>query len=220
MFDIGDVLSKGWDDFKNNAGTLIAVTVIVFLVSFGTSVVFQVITRGVADSEGMVIGVSVMSVVVNIAVNTLLQLGTIGIFLKVVRGQEASIGDLFAHFDKIVPGFIASLLISIGVAVGMILLIVPGIIVAIMTAFSLWFIADRHLGAVEAIKASAEATKGQRMNLFLFGLAAIGISLLGILACCVGLLVTVPVLGCAGARIYLALTEGRGIGQQALAEVG
>jgi hypothetical protein len=44
------------------------------------------------------------------------------------------------------------------------------------------------------MKASWAATKGQRGEVFVLGIAGFGLSLLGVLMCCVGWLATTPIL--------------------------
>ena len=104
----------------------------------------------------------------------------------------------------------AQILVGLSVMLGLILLIVPGIIVALAFMFSSYLVVDKHRGPIEAIKESMRTTKGHRMQLFLLVLAIIGINILGLLALVVGLLVSIPVSMLAIVHAYRKLEHGAG----------
>lgn len=79
------------------------------------------------------------------------------------------------------------------VAVGFVLLIVPGVVVALTFMFTTFIVIDRALGPIEAMKESRRITHGHKWTLLGFSLMLVLINLLGILALVVGLLVTIPV---------------------------
>jgi uncharacterized membrane protein len=59
---------------------------------------------------------------------------------------------------------------------------------------------------MDALKKSWEMTQGHKLNIFVFGLLAIGVVIAGYIACFIGaLLVSVPVLVVAAAYIYLSI---------------
>ena len=76
-----------------------------------------------------------------------------------------------------------------------------GVLIATM-----WFVVDRNMSVVDSIKASFEATRGSLFNLFIFGVIAMALSIVGSIPCGLGLLVVVPVLSLAASHIYMALT--------------
>ncbi len=67
--------------------------------------------------------------------------------------------------------------------------IVPGVILAIMWAFVSPILAETNLEFWPAMKASADLTKGYRWELFCLVLASIPVMLLGLLCCCIGVVV-------------------------------
>jgi uncharacterized membrane protein len=62
------------------------------------------------------------------------------------------------------------------------------------------------MGPIEAMKASWSATRGQKGEIFVLGIAAVGLSLLGMLMCCVGLLATSPILYVAMAVAFIRMS--------------
>lgn len=89
-------------------------------------------------------------------------------------------------------------------------MIVPGIILGIKFWFFDYFIMDKKVGPIEALKRSAELTSGVKWKLFLFFLALTGINILGALLLLIGLFLTIPTTMMAAAFVYrklLAQTE-------------
>ncbi|MFM2387337.1 MAG: hypothetical protein RL660_2094 [Bacteroidota bacterium] len=102
-------------------------------------------------------------------------LGLAGYFLKVSRGENASIEDLFAGFKNFLNAFLAMLLMMIFMVIGFVLLIVPGIIVAL--GLSQTFNIMHHnptMSSVDCLKESWERMKGRKGDYFVFCLSFIG----------------------------------------------
>lgn len=99
----------------------------------------------------------------------------------------------------------ASILLGLAIAVGFLLLIVPGIIFTLMFMFTTFIVIDRELGPVEAMKESRRITHGYKWRLLGFGLVLALVNLLGILALVIGLLVSIPVSSLAFAHAYRTL---------------
>jgi uncharacterized membrane protein len=74
---------------------------------------------------------------------------------------------------------------------GFVLCIIPGVILAIMWQFSGYVIVENpSTGPVDALRRSAEITRGNRWQLLALGIVLIGINLVGLVACGVGLIFT------------------------------
>ena len=99
----------------------------------------------------------------------------------------------------------AGILVILAVVGGLILLIVPGIILALMFSQTLNLVVDRGMGPIEAMKESARMTKGYKWELFLLMLLTIAVTILGIIFLIVGLLVAMPVIALAQIHAYRAL---------------
>lgn len=182
-FSIEAAFRFGWDTFKKRPGFFIGMTAIIFAVSWATGFVI-----GMAGMKDNFIGN-----IVNLLVTTLLDLGVVATMLKVFDAPESATFNNLWHPHNYVPYLGATILTAIAVVVGLVLLIIPGIIAAMMLLFVKFIVVDRNLGPVEAMKESARITKGHRMTLFLFVLAIAVLNIIGAILLLVPLLVTIPV---------------------------
>lgn len=182
-FSIKAAFSYGWETFKKRPGFFIGVTVIILIVSWLSGFLIEML-----GGKGNIVGG-----LVNLAITTLLDLGVVATMLKVFDSVETvSFNDLW-HPKGYLPYLGATVLTAIIVVVGLILLIVPGIIAAMMLIFVKFVVVDRGMGPVDALKESARITKGHRMTLFLFVLAIAVLNIIGAILLFVPLLVTIPV---------------------------
>jgi uncharacterized membrane protein len=110
-----------------------------------------------------------------------------------IDGRPPRVGMMFEGFDRFGDAFLAYLVRTLLVALGFLCLIVPGIILAVMWAFTFPVLAETPLGFWEAMRRSAVLTEGYRWRLFLLALACIPVLLLGLLAACIGVFVAFPV---------------------------
>ena len=83
---------------------------------------------------------------------------------------------------------------GIAVAIGIFLLIVPGIYLAIRLQFYSAYIVEEDCGIIESLQKNWDLTKGQGMPLFLLLLAMIGTAIVGCILFFVGLFVAVPLI--------------------------
>ncbi len=138
----------------------------------------------------------------------IVSLGSIYIVLALVDGKKASIGEIFSQSHLFWRYLWASIVYGFAVAVGFILLIVPGVYMALKYGLYRYVIVDRpELSAMDALKESARLTDGIKWDLLIFSFALVGINLLGLLALGIGLLYTIPVSAMAYVALYRSLTR-------------
>lgn len=122
-------------------------------------------------------------------------------FILKIRGQPASVGDLFAGFTKaFLPLLLAGVLVSIFITVGLLCLVLPGIYLAIAYAFTYLLAVDRGLGFWEAMETSRKTVTRQWWRVLGLILLSIPFFLLGVAALVVGIFVALPLV--AGAFAY------------------
>jgi len=114
--------------------------------------------------------------------------------IKKLATGRLDIGDLFKGFNFFVPSLVAHILVSIFTALGMLLCIIPGLVIAAMYMFTFLFILDKKMDFWPAMQASAEIVKKDYMGFTLFIVALGLLQLLGVLACIIGIFVTLPIM--------------------------
>jgi uncharacterized membrane protein len=115
----------------------------------------------------------VISSIINILLMPI-TIGLVGYILKFTRGEKPEIKDIFGFYKNIVPILIVSLLVGLFVGLGFMLLVIPGIIVALMLSMCNYLLADGRTDAWQVIKDSAAMMKGHKWEYFVFGLSFIG----------------------------------------------
>ncbi|MBX3465738.1 MAG: hypothetical protein KF878_02430 [Planctomycetes bacterium] len=91
---------------------------------------------------------------------TLLWLGLFRLSLLALRDQPIVARDAFP-LAAVVSGGAVSLVTGVLMQAGLLLLIVPGLLVAVTTALAQHFVLDKNLGPVAALQASWTATRGR-----------------------------------------------------------
>lgn len=100
-----------------------------------------------------------------------------------------------------------SIMYSIMVFIGFILLIIPGILLALTFCMSPFLVIDKKMGMMESLKLSADMTKGYKLSMFVIWLEAIVINIIGLVCLGLGLLVTLPLTLLAYVFIYRYLLK-------------
>jgi uncharacterized membrane protein len=197
-FSVGESVSYGWNAYWKNVGPLVGITIVIFIVNVVGSALGQL-------SDSVVFGV-VMSLI-GWLVGLLLSFGLIRASLAVTRGEKPEVGMLFAT-DGFGPYIVASILFEIGVLIGLVLCIIPGIIFGIIFMFYGYVIAENPdlASPTDALRRSADITRGHRWELFALGLILLLINIVGVVACLVGLVFTYGISAIAIAYAYRSLS--------------
>ena len=205
-------VKRAWDLTIRHIGPLLAVvaiyvaiTVAFSLVSgaIGTAMGIQQTTSGsmtpASEPGGGMNGTHLAYVLVTNLVSTLLSvflmLGFVRIGLNIVSGKPFSVGMLFGQGGKVVRGFFAQILYGLMVVLGLLLLIFPGIYLALRYSQYLNAIVDKDMGIMDAFGYSARLTENNKLNIFVIFLFSIGILIAGCIALIVGLLFAYPMIG-------------------------
>ncbi|NUQ72879.1 MAG: hypothetical protein HUU21_04915, partial [Polyangiaceae bacterium] len=190
--DVGDVMDRSWKIFTANLGQLILgmflYIVVVMVAVFGSMLIMGIgggIAGALADAGNDEIGVAVMvisMVLFAVALFALTSWMVVGLFrwiLGVARGEPGGVGLIFSGGPYLLPAMGAGLLFTLATMLGYLACIVPGLFVALIFSQFLWLILDRNAGPLDSLSQSMRLTEGNRMSLFLLGLIAMGISLVG-----------------------------------------
>ena len=206
------VISDSWEIYKEQFGMTLAGFVIVFVLNNLANAPADIIRMVVPEmnpngGEILLMGVAwLFFTVLGMAINVWLMVGQFRYFLQIARGQTPQITDLFTGWPQFPKAFGLFLLLMLMVLAGTMLCIVPGVILALMFMPSLYLLVDRDMGVMESLNRSQELTNGNKGSLFLIGLFGIALAIGGLLACCIGILFTMPLASMTWTVAYLGMT--------------
>jgi hypothetical protein len=194
-FSISEALQFGWHKTREHSGILFQVMLTLFAL--------QVVQEMVSASIGRTLIGALASAALGI-LSIVISVGFTIIAIKLAHGHEAHYRDLFPWNRMVWLYFLASALAGLAVVGGLILLVIPGIIVALRLSMVRFAIVE---GArpFESLHQSWEATRGHFWRLLGLFLVLVGINIVGAILLLVGLLVTVPLSMLAWAHVYLKL---------------
>ncbi|WP_148611341.1 hypothetical protein [Nocardioides rubriscoriae] len=223
QYNVGNAVSYGWAKFQANAGQII----IAGLIAFVGIALFQVISlviRGIlvqgpectttsnfevtcTDGTGFFVSIfaSAIGSFLFFFVYQVIGAGIIRGSLAITEGRPFEYTELFKT-DKIGPVIITSLITGAIVFIGTLLCFLPGIIASFLLSYSLYFVIDKDLSPVDAIKASVDLVTKNLGTALVWAIVAFAITLVGAILCGVGLIVAIPVSIIGTAYTYKLLT--------------
>ncbi|WP_052464411.1 DUF975 family protein [Methyloceanibacter caenitepidi] len=193
----------GWDTFKKRPWFFVgaaAILLVANVLNVGVTSGVNRLTGGTLEEP------TIVSNLVNLALSALIIEGAVAFFLAAHDDPDGVAYSALWHPAFYWKFFATSLLTSLAIGFGLVLLIVPGLIAMVLFMFAGFLVVDRGLGPLDALKTSMEMTKGNRWPLFGFAVLTALILALGVLALGLGLLVAVPIVGLATAYAYRALS--------------
>ncbi|HRN96066.1 MAG TPA: DUF975 family protein [Candidatus Levybacteria bacterium] len=203
-FSVKEAFSFGWNTVLKNP-VIVLYTLGVYGLSFVVSQILNTIFRVDAQETNFIISF------LSTFITSFFWVGYLQVLFRLVEGKKIEINQLISRDYKLVFFYaLGTYIYVIGVLLGLVLLIVPGIIVGV--ALSMWMyvlLTHKDMHVIDAFKKSWEITKGHRMQLFLMALAALGVVLVGTLAILVGLLVAIPVIYLAFIHVYKKLSGSK-----------
>ncbi len=188
------MMSIAWERFKIHWVVLVFTYFVTLSIVYALAIVpaLVLVASGIKPGSAAYTGATLGLGAFQLVVSAYFQVGLTRLWLVAARGGSPSFGLMFSGFDRILPYLGFLLLNAFAMFFGFLLLIVPFVIVGLALCLGQWFVVDANMGPIEALSASRKATKGQRGDLFVLGLASVGLWVLGALMCGLGLFVTVP----------------------------
>jgi uncharacterized membrane protein len=128
--------------------------------------------------------------------------GVVQAAIKQLRGQTPVVGDIFSGLSKAVPLGIAGVVVSLGVNIGAMFCVVPGVLFGALSLLTMPLITDQNMQPMDALKKSIETLKGDMWSVLGYYLVFSIIASLGGALCGVGALFTMPLLPLGIALLY------------------
>lgn len=183
VLSIGGCLERSWNLLKANFWPLVGSTFVLFVVMM------------IAQS------IPLIGLLVSLLLTGVFYGGLYLYYLKKVRSQPAELGDVFSGFSlAFLPLMLATLVSSLLTMVGLLLLILPGIYLAVSYAFTYMLVIDKRLEFWAAMEVSRRVITAQWFRVFALILLGALIACLGVIGLIIGVFITIPIL--IGAIVY------------------
>ncbi|WP_278313469.1 hypothetical protein [Lolliginicoccus levis] len=182
-FDVMEAGRWAWSRFADNAPVwlgFVAILAVLQIVNF---------VAGLGQDQGS-IGVSLLTFLVGVAGTVIGWMMLRGALLT-ADGRKPAFGE-FAQLNNILHVVLASILVSIMVGIGLILLILPGLVIAFLAMFTIHSALDNNMDVISAIKNSFSLVSSNVGQALLLVLAFIVLGILTLITCGLGAFVTIP----------------------------
>lgn len=221
--NVSEVISKAWDFTKEHWLKMLLINIFVGIV---TSIVACVLTipdgyfSAIADAvngnnnainhlQSMAEQQNYKMSLLSGLISAIIELGVINAVLLVVLGKTESPSltkgyATTAYFKYI----LATILYDIIIIIGLCLCIVPGIYFASrLIMYKYILLDDSSVGVIDALQKSWNMTKDNVLNIILIAVLCVLINIVGVLCCCVGVLITATISYFAWAICYKKLSD-------------
>ncbi|CAB5002565.1 unannotated protein [freshwater metagenome] len=202
--EVGAAIGYGWKKFTENVGPFIILMIAVFV----AAVVLQLLRVLLTPSNGGLLALvwsSFLGAAIYIAL-LIVQAGVWRAGLAVTRGETPS-PSMLVETGNMVPYILTVIVVGIGLFIGILLCVLPGLIWLIFTAYAPLLALDKGMSPIDAIKGSINWVKENFGEVFLILLVSYLVYLAGACLCGVGALVSAPVSLVAVVYSYRALNN-------------
>ena len=176
---VGEVLSKSWGLFKENAGNLIVLFIVYFAVVFFANVVLGF--------------VPLIGWILSTIVSTVMLAGIYYAYLKVLKGEATNVNDMFSSIKEVLSNLaVMAIIKAVFIPIGFLLLIIPGIYLVVSYLFAELLVIDKKMDAWEALEESRKRITKNWFSYFALLIVLAVINFLGFIPLGLGLIVTVP----------------------------
>lgn len=170
-FTIGEIFGEAWQRTKGAKGTLLLAWLFYIIVAIAVNAVFAfaapdsetLINQG-RLSEGMIWAIIPSLVTIPILYPILAGIILMGIHRSVDADINAT--SVFGHYGKIIPLTLLTIVMSLLTMLGFILLVLPGIYLAVAYMMAMALMIDRDMGVWEAMETSRKAISKHWFKVF------------------------------------------------------
>ncbi|OYW24386.1 MAG: hypothetical protein B7Z55_02315 [Planctomycetales bacterium 12-60-4] len=212
-FDLGTVLSRSWQIFKQDMALVIGGQLVAGLLSgaaFIPAIGLAIAGVVLIDQAGndipaaaiVMFGAAGFLLLIGMVVGLWLVIGVQMLLLGLVRGRDVSFGTLFEGKRYLGRFFLCSIIYNIMVQIGSQMCVIPGLLVFLFFWPFQYLLIDEDRPNIQAfLDAPKLASKSWLMTIVLV-IVSFGINLLGLLALIVGLFFTGPYVNLAWCVAY------------------
>jgi uncharacterized membrane protein len=175
--------------------------IIGFTIIYSLLIIFAMPAKG----ESMGAGSMIVSILCPLMMGLFL-MGYLKNCLQTLDGEEPQFSAYGQESRKLITFLIAYIIYMVIVALGTVLLIVPGIYLALRLQFFYAAIVEDNAGIIESLKRSWTMTKGHSLSLFILFLFMLLVYFIGCVALFVGIFIAAPLIMLIYGYTYRKLT--------------
>ncbi len=200
QFKVFDVLGEAWDKTSGVKGSIWLAMVFYMLVAIGISFVVVLLGMLIGADESPVMAITEQLAVSIIGTPMLVGMFMIGLKRSVNAPKSGTLA--FSYFHRLWPLFLAMVMIYVLVTLGLILLIIPGLYLAVAYYFSTALIVEKEMSPWQAMETSRKAITKRWFSFLGLIIMTFLINIAGALALLIGLIWTIPMSMMAFAIVY------------------
>ncbi|MDO4703299.1 hypothetical protein [Tannerella sp.] len=202
---LSDLFRKAWKSLSAQIWVLCGLLIGYAIISMLLQAFIPRPVNGSVSIAGMVIAL------IGLFISLIFELGYTKNLFQALDGEEPQFSAYGQMSRKIFVYFTARLVYGLIVCAGLVLLIVPGIYLAIRLQFYYMAIIEENAGILDSLRRSWEITRGSTPKLFLLLLVQFGILLAGFVLFLIGIFMALPLCGlmscCAFRRLTVSTTS-------------
>lgn len=184
-WDLGSVLSEAWAKTNGFKLTYLIAIVIYAVISM---VVNWVVTF--ISGESMFIGL--LGQILVMLITYPLAAGLMMLGVKRARGEEVQPTMIFDYYPQTIPVFLVNLLMIVLIAIGLVLLVLPGIYLAFAYVLAVPLVVDKNLGVWTALERSRKTITPCWFRVFGLMIVLMIIVIISAIPLGIGLIWTLP----------------------------
>jgi uncharacterized membrane protein len=184
-WDLGSVLSEAWA--KTNGFKL------TYFIAIVIYVVISMVVNGIISfigGESLIIGL--LGQILVMLITYPLAAGLMMMGIKRARGQDVQPTMIFDYYPQTIPVFLLNLLMIVLIAIGLVLLVLPGIYLAFAYMLAVPLLVDKNLGVWTALETSRKAVTPCWFRVFGLMIVLILILIVSAIPFGIGLIWTLP----------------------------
>jgi hypothetical protein len=200
-----ETLGEAWRGLKGFKLKCHIALVLFMLVFLGAGVLFGVLAAVLASTGADESVIGTLSLVFQVVITMVALPMSYALLIMAMRhanGKSVSAGEIFRHFDTIVSLFVAYILETIMIMIGLLLLVLPGIYLMYAYLYAMPLIVEKKMGPWHAMETSRKALTRVWVRFFGFIWLIMLINMLGVLTLGIAWIWTVPWSILAMAMVY------------------
>ncbi len=170
-FTIGDIFSEAWEKTRGAKGTFLLAWFFYSVIAIAINMLFnaigqdpQILMQQGRLSEGLIWTIAPSLITIPLLYPVLAGIVLLGIHRAV--GADIHATSVFSHYRKIIPLTILTIVSGFLIMLGMMLLIIPGIYLAVGYMMAMALVIDRDMGVWEALESSRKAISKHWFKVF------------------------------------------------------